>query len=174
MNIKEAMACYFVKLNNLYKNTFGTFPTVSWSPEQNQDLFIGKPDEDGEIQWKPVEATPVRIDGLRRELQAFYGSYYYWELRGEYKGVLFDFPPLPSLNVAESVVCCSNKLMVSTIFRIKRQCCLQRVLLTETTDLLLFFRQNTGELFIYDSDKRFLHPLNYSLVELICSMKAVI
>jgi hypothetical protein len=173
MNIKEAMACYFVKLNNLYKNTFGTFPTVSWSPEQNQDLFIGKPDEDGEIQWKPVEATPVRIDGLRRELQAFYGSYYYWELRGEYKGVLFDFPPLPSLNVAESVVCAAIN-DGEYYFPNQETVLLATCSSNGNDDLLLFFRQNTGELFIYDSDKRFLHPLNYSLVELICSMKAVI
>ena len=173
MNIKEAMACYFVKLNNLYKNTFGTFPTVSWSPEQNQDLFIDKPDEDGEIQWKPVEATPVRIDGLRRELQAFYGSYYYWELRGEYKGVLFDFPPLPSLNVAESVACAAIN-DGEYYFPNQETVLLATCSSNGNDDLLLFFRQNTRELFIFDSDKRFLHPLNYSLVELICSMKAVI
>lgn len=173
MNIKEAMASYFVKLNNLYKNTFGTFPTVSWSPEQSQDLFIGKPDKDDEIQWKPVEALPIKTDGLHSELKAFYGSYYYWELRGEYKGVLFDFPALPSLNVAESVACAAIN-DGEYYFPNQETVLLATCSSNGNNDLLLFFRQNTGELFIYDSDKRFIHPLDYSLVELICSMKVVI
>ena len=41
-------------------------------------------------------------------------------------------------------------------------------------DLLLFYRQKTGEVFIYDTDKRFLFPLEVSLVNLIGSMEAVI
>ena len=73
MIIKDAMASYFTKLNNLYKNTFGSFPTVSWSSEQIQNLFIGEPDEDDEIQWQPVEATPIRTIGLCKELNLFYG-----------------------------------------------------------------------------------------------------
>ncbi len=173
MNIKEAMASYFAKLNNLYKNTFGTFPTVSWSPDQNQDLFIGKPDEDDEIQWKPVEAAKIKTNGLHKELQEFYSSYYFWELRGEYRGVLFDFPALPSLNVAESVA--RTAIDEGEYYFPNQETALIATCSSNgNDDLLLFIRQSTGELFIYDSDKRFIHPLDYSLVELICSMRAVI
>ena len=173
MTIKEAMASYFNKLNTLYKNTFGTFPTVSWSSEQIQDLFIGVPDEDDEIQWQPVEAKPIITMGLCKELKAFFGSYYYWYLRGEYQGMLFYFPPVPSLNSAESV---ASVAIADGEYYFPNQdtVLLASCVLNGNDDLLLFYRQQTAQLFVYDTDKRFVHPLECSLVELISSMKAVI
>lgn len=173
MNIKEALTSYFLKLRGLYKKMFNSLPTISWSPELNQQLFEGKPDEDGEIQWKTAEATQIIMDGLCKELQNFYSSYYYWELRGKYKGILFDFPPVPSLDAAKSIV--STAIHDGGYYFPKQE----TVLLATCTssgndDLLLFYRQNTGKLFIYDVDKRFVIPLEYSLTELLGSMEAVI
>lgn len=173
MNIKEAMESYFTRLCNLYKKTFGTLPSVSWDSHQSQELFIGKPDEDGEIQWKPMEAIPINLNGLCKELQVFYSSYYYWELKGEYQGKLYDFPPVPSFSSAETVASAAIN-DGNYYFPNQKTILLASCSFKGNDDLLLFYRQESGELFIYDVDKRFVFSLDFSLVELISSMKAVI
>ena len=107
MNMKEAMASYFAKLEALYQKMFGTLPTVSWDPDADQSLFIGTADDDDEIQWKPTAAAPVRTEGLCGELRDFFGSWYYWQLRGEYSGIRFSFPAIPDASCAEDTAQCA-------------------------------------------------------------------
>lgn len=64
--------------------------------------------------------------------------------------------------------------MAIIIFPVRIRFCLPPVSKSGNDDLLLFYRQKTGEVFIYDTDKRFLFPLEVSLVNLIGSMEAVI
>ena len=173
MNIKEAMASYFLKLEELYRENFGTIPTVSWSEEMDQELFIGEPDEDGEIQWKPKEAILISSSKLCDELIDFYSSYYYWELKGKYKEVTFIFPAVPSYKK-------TNEILKAAIdqgnyyFPNENIAFLASCYSNGNDDLLLFFMQKTGELFLYDIDKKDNMLLDYSLIDLISSMEAVI
>lgn len=173
MDIKDAMTIYFNRLEDLYKTMFGTLPTVSWSEDYSQELFIGKPDEDNEIQWKAKEAEPIHKVKLCKELREFYGSYYYWELRGEYHGVLFAFPAVSSsksaVRVASTAVSDGNYYFPNQEAALLATCSAHG-----NDDLILFYLQNKGELFIYDRDKGDVVPLDYSFVDLISSMKAVI
>ena len=173
MAVKDAMGIYFSKLESLYQETFGTLPTISWSSKLPQDLFIGTPDEDGEIQWKQTAAKPVTLSGFCPELSSLYGSYYYWELRGEYRNTEFDFPPIPTENGAKSV---AEKAALDGEYYFPGQ---NIVLLASCSrsgndDLFLFYRQNRGTMFLFDTDKEEIMELDFGLEELIGKMKAVI
>lgn len=171
--IIDAMKSYFLGLEKLYEDSFGTLPTVSWNSDLEQDLFVGAPDEDHEIQWKYKEATPLKLSGLCEELQDFFGSFYYWQLRGIFRDIEFCFPPIPSFPSAQKVA--SAALADGTYYFpdqdvVLLAACVER----GNDDLLLFYRQGTGRLFLFDADKGSVAPQDYSLSELIRSMKAVL
>ena len=174
MKLKNAMAAYFAKLEKVYQKNFGTLPTVSWDDSMNADLLIGSPDEDGEIQWRAKPAgILLQIPGLCAELEEFYGSYYFLEMRGEYKNTVFDFYATSSYEASRRV---AANGMANGQYYFKNQdvvllatCCSP-----DNDDLILFYRQSSGKLFMYDSDKRFIHPMEISLADLIGSMEAVI
>lgn len=174
MNIKNSLDIYFSKLEKLYRKEFGTLPSISWDESLNKSLFVSEPDEDGEVQWKPKVADHITVSGLCDELSSFYSSYYYWELRGKYKNDLYiDFPPIWSKQEAYHIIQTS---IDDGNYYFKGQ---NTVLLAYCSqygndDLLMFYRQDTGEIFLYDTDKRFIYPLNVSLAELISSMEALI
>lgn len=111
--------------------------------------------------------------GLSKELADFFGAYYYWQLRGKYKKTLFDFPASVSLKEAEKTA----RAALSDgeyYFPGQKTALLASCGNNGNDDLLLFYRQNTGELFLYDKDKRFVYPMDCSLTELIHSLEAVI
>ena len=173
MSIKDAMKIYFSRLYHTYVKTFNVPPSVSWSSEINPKLFISTPDEDGEAQWRPILAENISMPDLCDELCQFYSSYYYCSLNGKYDNTLFYFEPIDSIDTA---IKCANKSIKDGEYYFKKQ----NVLLLATCskngndDYLLFYRQNNGEIFLYDRDKRFVYPLGYSLTELISNMEALI
>ena len=173
MIIKEAMLTYFEKLEALYRKQFGTLPTVSWSAELSQDLFLGTPDDDYEIQWKAKPADSIHLPGLCDDLTEFFSSFYYWELRGTYDGILFVFPAVITHNNAVDVA--RAALTDGNYYFPKQDTALLATCSVNNFDeTLLFYRQKTGELFLYDLDLEKTTPLDYTLVTLISSMKAVI
>lgn len=173
MTITEAMKNYFLRLEALYRKTFGTLPTVSWEESMGSELFCGKPDDDGEIQWKAIPAKHAELSGLCSELTEFYNTYYYWELRGQFNHMVFDFPAVTSFIDVQDVV--KTALAEGQYYFAGQDTLLLATCSSSgNDDLLLFYRQHTGELFIYDQDKRFVHPMDCSLVELIESMEAII
>lgn len=173
MTLNESMRVYLGKQELLYKKTFGTLPTVSWDESLPHDLFVGTPNEDDEIQWSPKVADQESFKELCKELNSFYCTFYYWMLRGEYQGFLLDFPPIPTpsdrRNVIEQALKDGNYYFPGQNVVLLASCAK-----AGNDDLLLFYRQKTSEVFIYDMDKRFVYPLEISLVDLIGSMEAVI
>lgn len=173
MTLMESMKLYLGKQELLYKKTFGTLPTISWDESLSQDLFVGTPDEDDEIQWKPKVADQEHFKELCKELNSFYSTFYYWALRGKFQDFLFNFPPLPTFSDRRKVIEQSVK-DGNYYFPGQNIVLLATCSKSGNDDLLLFYRQKTGEVFVYDMDKRFVYPLEVSLVDLIVSMEAVI
>lgn len=173
MTLTESMKIFLGKQKMLYKKTFGTLPTISWDESLPQDLFVGTPDEEGEIQWTPKAATQESYQELCGELNLFYCTFYYWTLRGIFRDFLLDFPPMPTSSNRKKVIEQAVK-DGNYYFQGQNTVLLASCSKSGNDDLLLFYRQKTGEVFIYDTDKRFLYPLKVSLADLIGSMEAVI
>lgn len=172
MTIKEALRGYFDRLIELYRKRLGTLPTVSWDQSLDQGLFTSPPDEDGEVQWRPAQALAVSVPGLCRELEEFFSSYYYWQLHGKEGSVLYYFPPVAS--AAEADRAARTALEDGEYYFAGQDTALLATCSQAgNDDLLLFYRQGSGELFLYDRDKRFLYPVKHSLVQLLNRMEAI-
>ena len=104
MTLMESMKAFLGKQELLYMKTFGTLPTISWDESLPQDLFVGTPDEDDEIQWTPKAANPESFQELCKELNLFYCTFYYWTLKGKFQGFLMDFPPVPTSSDRKEVI----------------------------------------------------------------------
>lgn len=173
LEMRDSISLFLRKQEELYMKTFGTYPTVSWDDSLPQDLFVGTIDDDGEKQWRPQIADQVSFRSLCSELNSFYSTFYYWEMRGEYRGFLFDFPPVPTSFDRKKVVEIAE---IDGNYYFPNQ----NILLLATCskagndDFLLFYQQKSGEMFVYDADQQVVYPLEITLVDLIGSMEAVI
>ena len=170
--IKDSLSLFFKKQKRLYANIFGTLPTVSFDPDLENELYVGSPDDDGDIQWEPHAAETTCIDNLCNELSEFYNSFYYCELRGEYNKITFDFPAIVSKSEAERIIkaaiadgeyYCPNKNVV-----LLATCSYQG-----NDDIILLYKQDTGKLYLYDIDNKTHKQLKCSLYELLSSMEAI-
>ena len=176
MMMKTAMQGYFERLTRLYQESFGTWPTVSWDPEMDQTLFVSEPDEDGEAQWKAVPGQPLNYlenQTLPSELAMLFGGWYYWQLRGSYRDMDLDFPSIcnrqMAKKVAKTAIADGNHYFPGKNYALLATCSKDG-----NDDLLLFYCQDTGGLFVYDRDKRSAKKMVCSLTQLIRQMEATL
>lgn len=173
MTITESMQIYFKKLDQVYWETFKTYPTVSWDPSYDQTLFCSTPDEDGEIQWRPRPGAVIPLPGICPEVMPFFTSFYFWSMRGVWEGIELDFPSMPN---SEAVKGAAEIAVMDGdyYFYGQKTLLLANACKDENDDLLLFYRQPTNELFLYDQEFKCTYPLKCTLSEMIGTMKAVI
>lgn len=176
MTIGSAMSGYFQKLKALYLNTFGTAPTFPWDANAEHSLFIGPPDADGDAPWNPKIAAPLDASvagALCSELNAYYSSWYFLQLRGRLQNIDIDFLPFPSAKAA--VTAAKTALEDGRYYFPKENCALLATCtVSGIDDMLLFYDQTAGSLFIYDTDKQVRHNVKSSLAELVANMEALI
>ena len=94
--MQAAYESYFKKLDSLYDAVWGTKPTVPYSGDCDPSLFVGAPDEDGEIPWMP-KLQPVPCGwcpvetklgfSLRQELKDYYNTYFFLSLAAPLEAV---------------------------------------------------------------------------------------
>lgn len=176
MTVGTAMSAYFQKLKTLYLEQFGTLATFPWDENADHQLFISPPDEDGEAQWSPKMAAPLAPSVTKLlcdELTAYYGSWYFLQMRGRIQNIDVDFLPFPS--AAAACRAAKTALEQGHWYFPKERCALiATCVVNGIDDMLLFYDQNSGKMFIYDPDKQIRHSVQASLPELIASMEALI
>ncbi len=176
MTIGMAMNTYFQKLKALYQKNFGTAPTFPWEENAGHQLFISPPDEDGDAQWTPKMAAPLPASvgsTLCSELVSYYSSWYFLQMKGRIRNIDVNFLPFSSVEAATSAA----KIAVSDgrdYFPKARCALLATCTVSGIDDMLLFYDQDTGSLFIYDPDKEAKHNVKASLPELISEMEALL
>lgn len=176
MTVGTAMSAYFQKLKKRYLEQFGTLATFPWEKNAGHQLFIGLPDADGEAQWSPKMAAPLDPSVsklLCSELNAYYGSWYFLQMRGRIQNIDVDFLPFSS---AESA-CRAAKIALKegkSYFPNENCALIATCVVNGIDDMLLFYDQNSGKLFVYDPDKQIRHDIQTSLPELIAKMEALI
>ena len=173
MTIRDALQSFFEKQKALYIDTFGTLPSICWSPEINQNLFCSPPGDDGYAQWKPIPAQPVTVAGLGEDLREFFGAFYFGALSGRFDSMNLYFPPIYSPE--DAVKKARNAIKDGDYyFPQKGMVLLASAEKEGNDDLLLFYNQNVQKLVVLDCDKNSVTSLNVSLYQLINAMEAII
>lgn len=173
MTIKEAMHIYFDKLNKLYKNKYNTLPTVSYVQKDESKMFIGEPDDDGEIQWQPVSAKRVEIPGLCFELNEFFSSYYYWQLDGTLNEISYYFPHVT--NMDEAIKVAKNALNKGKkLFPNSNNVIIATCTINGADDILLVYNQDNKTIFYYDLEFEKVISCDLTLIDLLIQMNPVL
>lgn len=180
MDMKAAFSNYFLKLDSLYSGTFGTKPTVPYSDMLNKALFIGSPDEDGEIQWEPKEQG-VRYDWkaveatlgflLCQELKDYYNTFFFLTLPGTFGNSELHFYKVDG---SESLgkVALRNFNDAQHVFPGTHMFLIGNATVNDDDSYFIYFDNATGKLFCYEADMRNEVVLSYSIAKTIGSMEA--
>lgn len=180
--MKESFEKYFEKLNRLYKEEFGTKPSVPYSERWNKDLIVSEPDDEGYVEWEPkLQAEAVDWDSIEdglgfkicSELKAFYSTYSFAQLDGEYKKISLCFDVV---NLRESVIetVLDAYETAQYLFSGKEVFVLGMAESNDDDGYTIYFDNKNRKLFCYEDDTHNTIEFNESLAEVIANMDAVI
>lgn len=179
--MKEAFDNYFKKLNRVWNELMNSGPMVSYSKDINKDLIISSPDEDGDVEWKPVLQQSYDFSSITKalgfdlcdELKAFYNTYYFFTLGGELDGKSLYFDSVGAKEPLETTIINAYEngqyyYPNSQSFVIGMAC------INENDNYILFFDNEDGKLFCYENETNSKVQVSYSLEETISLMEAYI
>ncbi|PHU34427.1 SecY-interacting protein Syd [Pseudobutyrivibrio ruminis] len=182
MIMKEAFDIFFEKLNRVYEEEFGTKPMIPYSEKWNRDLLVSEPDDEGYVEWEPKLQTETIgwasiEDGLGfkicEELKAFYSTYSFAQLDGDYKKIslCFDLVNLEE-NVTETIL--EAYETAQYLFSGEEVFVLGMAELNGDDGYTIYFDNKNRKLFCYEDDTYKTIEFNESLTEVIGGMEATI
>lgn len=181
MNIKQAFELYFEKLNEYYKETFGTAPSVTFTEALNKNMLVSKPDEDGEVEWQPLlcvhtqnwDAVEAALGfAVCDELKNYYSTYYFLSLSGKLNGNHLNFYLIDGAKDTEAVIM-QHYNDAQTIFPGAQCFLIGHAVVNDDDSYFIYYDNRTGEVFCFESDTNQRVMLSHSLAEIISSMEAL-
>ncbi|WP_315076428.1 SecY-interacting protein Syd [uncultured Clostridium sp.] len=94
MSVKKALNKYFEKMINGYSKTKQGLPMRPKKVLDNENIYVGMPDEEGWCKWKPIKKNKIsnfedieKIFGvnINEDIKEYFNSYWFLELEGEFK-----------------------------------------------------------------------------------------
>lgn len=101
--LKEVIKKYLDEYFKVWNEERESLPKVSYEEERYSDLYVGKEDENENIQWKyKLIETPVDFNKMEKrmsivipwELKEYYNSYRFLTIGGLYGNEHIDFYPI--------------------------------------------------------------------------------
>jgi len=168
--LKEKIKACLDQWFHVWKEDQGTLPKVSYEEEADSNLYVGKPDKEGWIEWQyaPVKEM-VDFSGLEQKYEVFipdavkeyYNAYCFLELAGFYKNACIYFnrvedPADAAAVIEELLEKEGNYLFIGNYYKY---------------DLPLCVKINGGQVVIWDQEKGREYFLAESLAELFASLR---
>lgn len=92
--VRLAMEGYFGRLIEEWKKTNSSLPKAPWNEEASQFLYVGKPDEEEWVEWRPMprsdageDFAPLELElgvALPPSVKEYFSSYWFCSLGGRY------------------------------------------------------------------------------------------
>lgn len=172
MSIKDAMAIYFKRQADAHMAEYNTLPMIPFDREKQTLIYKGQVDEENWIQWKPVHAKAIKIDGLCQELNQFYSTYYYGRIEGLFENIYYDFPGI--FNQTNAISQAKWALRNGEdLFPNENVAVIAICEINGKDGLLLAYEQDTNRLFIWDGETNDRNYLEVSLEELILNLTTI-
>lgn len=180
--MKEAFDLYFKKQEALFRKYFGSLPTVCYTDSLNKSLLVSAPNADGEVEWQPRLQTAAVDWGklesiigfrIRDELKAYYGTYLFLSLDGKRDGVEMHFLPIGKNKTVEGSVR-QNLSDALYTFPGTQTFLLGGACIDGDDGYFIYFDNNTGQVYCYESDTKNRVELGSSLAEIIADMEAIL
>lgn len=180
--MQAAYESYFKKLDSLYDAVWGTKPTVPYSGDCDPSLFVGAPDEDGEVPWMP-KLQPVPCGWgpveaklgfpLRQELKDYYNTYFFLSLAGAFGSCELHFYRIDGSRPLEELVE-RQHADAQHVFPGSQRFLIGNAVVNGDDSYFLYYDNETGKLFCWESDTKNEVLLAYSIAKIIGSMEAIL
>ncbi len=180
--MKESFEKYFEKLNRLYKEEFGTKPSVSYTEKMNKDLIVSEPDDEGYVEWEPKLQTEA-IDwesierelgfGLCEQLKEFYSTYSFADIDGRYNKMLISFDGINIVKGVEKMVRVAYEISQDD-FPNSEVFAIGDAVIRDDDGYTLYFDNKDGRLFAREFDTNKTVEVSNSIAEVIANMEATI
>ena len=179
MDIKLAFCNYFLKLESLYAETFGTKPTVPYSDSLDKEMLLGSPDEEGEIQWLPKEQEKidwqtVETDlgfSLKKELKDYYNTYLFLAMPGMINNCELHFYRIDGSEPLNRIVI-RNYHDAQAVFPNTQTFLIGNANIDDDDSYFIYYDNASGEMFCYESDTENRVLLSSSIAKIIGNMEA--
>ena len=178
--MKKAFKKYFQKLKRLYEEQFSTLPTVAYSDELNKSLIISEQDEDGEVQWKPLEqTTPIEWElieeklgfSMCEELKAYYSAYFFLMMSGKLGNCVLNFYPIGATEPVQKAID-QNYHDAQYFFPDTQIFILGNAKVADDDNFFICYDNVKNKLFCYETDTQSQIPLPGSISQTIDEMEA--
>ncbi|MBD5797504.1 hypothetical protein BHU24_26420 [Bacillus pseudomycoides] len=176
MEMKESLEQYFHHLLYFWKEKYGTHPKAPWDEEMEPILYLGHPDEEEYVYWKPVEK--VRLDDFSEiekvldfkihfSIKEYFNSYWFLNLQGFYGSRFVNLEPVePGKSLLEFF-----QVMKQYEENRGRQLRYIQMGFISPEDMAITVDNETGQVFIENFETEENELLSHSLVELISNLK---
>lgn len=189
---KQAFESYYNRLYDLYHDEFSTEPTICYDtdeffdPEIDRSMILSEPSEDGESIWGLLKVGDYDFSEieqtigftLNEELKAFYSSYLFLHLAGDYilnqenEIVTLYFDALKSKGSIEKMAIIASK-NGNYYFEGSQTFAIGSANYSGDDAYIIFYDNETGKVFIYESDTENKIELPDSLLEIINKLEAI-
>ncbi|NLA52504.1 MAG: hypothetical protein GX860_10345 [Alcaligenaceae bacterium] len=179
VTITQSFCSYFEKLEALYRTAFGTAPTVAYTDALNKTLLISEPNEEGEVQWKPIKQG-FEIDWnsieaelgfkLCQELKEYYSTYYFLSLNGSFGNCDLYFYPIDGSKQISQIVM-QNYKDAQYVFPDTQLFLIGNAVVDDNDNYFIYYDNSTGKLFCHESETGKQILLSYSIAKTISSME---
>lgn len=178
--IAQAFDHYFEKLVHLYEKKYASKPTLYYSDSLNKALMISEIDENEEVQWLPIQQTQLlnwrEIEdqlgfSVCDELKAYYTTYFFFSLNGEFGEADLYFDPISSHEGLKETILQHHSngqdhFPHSQIFMIGA------ATIHFDDRFFIFYDNETSKTFCYEPESGQQILLAYSLAKVITAMEA--
>lgn len=168
--MKDEMKNYMNKYIEMWKKERGTFPMVCFDEDLDTNLYFGKIDDEGYIQWTYKEKENI-IDFselekkydmiLHKDIKEYYNSFCFIEIEGFFKGksIYLDgvYDEEEIINNLEYSFESEDKDMIN-------------IGMINPDSLALYFDNKSGNIIIYDYERNIKKILSKSFSELFNEM----
>jgi hypothetical protein len=107
--MKAAMRDYFERLLDAWARQHGTLPHTAWNEDADPAIYVGEPDAEEWIAWRPVEKTVrhdlrelevIRGHPVHPSLEAYFNSYWFAAIGGRIGPYRLTLEPvLPGIEI---------------------------------------------------------------------------
>lgn len=180
MEMREAFESYFEKLRSFAEKQYGANPSVTYTENLNKALLISEPNEDDEVEWRPIEQSK-EIEWntveerlafkITEELKAYFGSYFFLTLSGVYEKIFLNFYPADGMLPVANVVCRTHG-DARAVFPSSETFLIGNAVIDDDDSYFIYYDNATNSVFCYDVELGKRLNIGASLTEIIGGMEA--
>lgn len=180
MEMQKAFDIYFDKLWRFTEERYGANPSVTYTENLNKALLVSDPDEDDEVEWRPImQSEDIGWDAIEErlaikiteELKAYFGTYFFLTLSGIYNQAFLNFYPIEGVLPVADIVHRTYSDAIA-VFPSSETFLIGNAVIDNDDSFFIYYDNADNSAFCYDAELGKRVDIRGSLAEIIGGMEA--